>query len=597
METFVLILGQDTRSKAVATATSSAILEEYRNLYGGVVPFDADHVPVPGGVCVAVKRSGAPSVLVHTASTPQHACVVFGTLARNVDPAVEIVRAFEDGGAGSAAELDGCFCAVVIERRTETATVFGDGAGQRTARYAHGDGVVLVSPHDLAICATGGVPALPDEDALTSLSAIGWPIGDRPLLAGLRAVRPHQSLRVANSMSELSDLVRAPVPTRLDVATLMVETLSPQIAGGVLTAELSAGLDSRAALAAALAAKAPSDIVAFSDGEPASLDVRVAREVARCAGVRFENAAPATRDMGGLAAEIRALGWAANGIGNAAYLTTNAPVDFARAPSRSLSGEGGEIFSGAYYPWSPVRSFVPERDVDPVATMTAGLRPFGGADATERVRTMLAGALGRMGTGHDALDDFYLYERFGVWNQKQRRVHGSLNRVSPFYGRRAIAAYRSRRAPRAAHATPHADLIRTYLPSCYGLPVNAQHRLPLRHGPAPLRLMQRTLDLQAKVARKVGAGMPVRQGARSLADARSDAFLAVMADGLLPTRLDASDSVAAGLLGEAGVARLIGSADTERLGALSVVDAYFAAARKLRAASRRIDAMPARKAA
>ena len=588
METFLVVSGA-RRAEDAARVAQSVLQGEFDALYGRTL-FDVDDAAFGHARLVTSAPRGRGAELVHAAEDQGRACVVFGTLAEPGDPAARVLRAFASGGVAEAAALDGCYCAVVSEADRRALHVFGDLAGQRTARVAEAGGTVLAAPHDLSLLASGLVKPELDTRAAASLAGFGWPLGDVPLIRGVRAVRPWEAFEATPEGTRVRPLARPPVEPGQDVAELIVRSLAPRIGGGELTVELTAGLDSRAALAAALACKPASGLRAFTDGPADSLDVRVAREVARRAGVRFENPEGQTRDLEGLALETDALAWSCNGVGNASFLTTSPPVDFTSRPARSLSGEGGETFTGLYYPWHPVLMFPDASSFDAFEVAARRHRDVPMAWADEELanawREQLRAAF-RPGTqGYEVLDALYTDERSGVWNQKQRRWPGALGRVSPFDSRAAIAAARAYPSPLARHVTPHADLIRRHLPQAYALPVNAAIRLPLRHGPAPLRLVQRGIEFEDKARRKVMRKLG-RGGAVTLEDVRGASFGRAVTDGLLPTRLEAPGSVASQLFGEAEAARAVegfkagDGAASVILGELYVADAYLAAARRL----------------
>jgi len=96
-----------------------------------------------------------------------------------------ILNAWAEGGVAKVLELNGNFGAVVLNRIEGAVYLVSDLIGHRALRYWHDDSVFIVSPHDLALVATGLVPPHFDYESLTSIAEIGWSIRGKSLIRNI----------------------------------------------------------------------------------------------------------------------------------------------------------------------------------------------------------------------------------------------------------------------------------------------------------------------------------------------------------------------------------------------------------------------------
>ncbi|MCR9164859.1 MAG: hypothetical protein ACE37F_15275 [Nannocystaceae bacterium] len=569
METFVALLSHDAAqaSRALDRATS-ALQGLFRHVYGAQrFAFERHGC---GTLALLLVRHASASMrsAVSAVATEDRLCCVYG------DDPPALLEALAEGPACARAS-DLSFGALSFERAAATLTAVGDVTGQRSLRFAHADRVAIVSPHDVGILATGLVDFELDTASAASAFAVGWSMMGTPLARGLQRVEPMQRAVITTGGVQTTRLPALGLATepgrRLEAAVVDAQLayLDAALPGeGTIRVELSAGLDSRGSFASALAVRPRGQLEVFSDGGPQSQDVRVAREIAARVGVAFDNPTPVRPSHDAVVRELSHLAMAGNGTGEALAFMTNRPTDFARDPAVSVSGDGGEIFSGYYFPYRPFRA--PSDAVDPAAAFRAKFRMSGvgwaapevGAALEQRLDTLLAEIAADARGPLDTLDRLYLFERYGVWNTKLKRCHGNASRFTPYASVRGIRAAYAGSAADKRRCNPQYSLLRTHLPQALSLPINGVRRPDLDGMGTLGRLAGDGYELGAKAARKLWhkatRALPRLGGGagESLHRVRARVLLTLL-EGGFEDSLRASSSPAARVLGERELGRAL----------------------------------------
>jgi hypothetical protein len=398
-----------------------------------------------------------------------------------------------DGLADFARRHDGCFSVFRYDKASRTIDLFGDHIGQLHLRYAVRGTDIAVSTHDIGLVAAGIVEPVADPVSLASAGGIGWSVGSASIISGITVCR-------SDELTTLSaDGVRT-LPLGVPEASAPISHALPWLEAGIgrddILIELSAGFDSRASLAATLAVAEPSRITAFSEGPADSLDVVVAEEVARRAGVRFVHRQTIAPPTDAMVAAWERLATENNGnfdVSILASMRTDQPSGVI------VCGDGGEIHRGYFYPFL---RFAPWTASDVLRRKYRG-HPAAVLDRVEKVAMRLRH---RSTTERETLDRFYATERFGVWNQKLARSGG--RRISPFYSRLAASA------SYGGDHSLHYELIARYLPQTLDLPVNGGAAVR-RYGPGAINAAAVTArSLVAKVQRRLKRQQPDLHNAR-----------------------------------------------------------------------------------
>ncbi|MEM7671557.1 MAG: hypothetical protein AAF317_20945 [Pseudomonadota bacterium] len=335
---------------------------------------------------------------------------------------------------------------------TGAITLGCDVSGQLALRYARIGATVYVASHDIALAPF--VPLEVDETTRASIRDAGWSVGGFSLIRGIEVCRGGETVTLRD------DVVRTgpDYPPETCPETAMLDYLGARMPAGTVTVELSAGFDSRAALAATLACKETHEIAAFSEGPADSLDVTVAREICRRYGISFEHRLTPPADTAFILDSWSRTAASSNGHIDISILASRQP-----SCGTTICGDGGEIHRGYYYPYTPFQRLI-DRDGAATEARAAIGRKLPGGDRLDAAVSRLAAP----GTsGREVMDRFYIAERFGIWNQKLTRDGEA--RISPFYARRAMG-----RLGQGLWSRPHVNLIARHLAKAADLPINGE---------------------------------------------------------------------------------------------------------------------------
>jgi hypothetical protein len=503
--------------------------------------------------------------------------ISYGERPNSVALARSVREVFDREGAPGVAALDGNFSALIVERDTRRVWLCGTLLGHR-ALYHGGTGTAFaVSPHDLALVATGLVPPLVDRNSLASMLVCDWSLSGRPLLAGARRCHPLELVRFESGRCEARALSVSLFEARFDArdragVQRQVARVADQLShtAGETTARLeriegslTAGLDSRALWATLLGTAQGKPLLCSTTGGERSLDVRVARRLAHSFGAQHQRRdveAPATEDFSRV---LSLMAFFANGDTSAKRALTRSPK--LTAPRASLAGgTGGEIFRGFFYPYLGVAARAPLgsseladkllrwrfRRFDKLAFQEPELR----SSLRSRLEETLRALAVHSSHPHDLLDLFYLFERYGRWGARPACFPWN-TAWTPFESIPAIRAALKLPAPIGDQCTAHALLIRRHLPArAYWTPINGGQLVTLQ-GPGRLRhWLRQGLNAGGLLLQKLQQS---GQRASLTPDDQRARFLAEELSPVVRSLLQDQGSLSLDLFGAAGVERLL----------------------------------------
>jgi hypothetical protein len=346
----------------------------------------------------------------------------------------------------------GAFSRLTYDKPSGTLKLESDITGQLALRYAFMDGHVIVSSHDVLLA-----PFLayePDEASLAAIARFGWSVGGHALVRNITVCRGGESVLIERDGRVT--VTPAQFPQGGDTVQSMLDYLGSRLPSGPITVELSAGWDSRAALAATLACKSASDIRVFSEGPEESLDVCIAKDLCKTLGVSFTRRETKMRPPADILRDWTASAWRNNG---------NIEIDVLASRHRTegsvVCGDGGEIHRGNYYPYVPFGRLVKLQQYSPEQTLA---RKFGASERlSETVNRLSADGV----SSAEVLDRFYVAERYGIWNQKLAREAST--RISPFEARASMVEL-----GKGEQCNAHISLIRKHMPFAMQVPINGQ---------------------------------------------------------------------------------------------------------------------------
>lgn len=576
-----------------------------------------DTHPASGSGWFTMTPSGPAPAMITVATAAEVVVVAYGDLLGEPDCAGAILRSWSAGGVKTVRALDGCFGALIVEA-DGAVTLVGDAVGQRTLRFLRRGPLLLVSPHDLVLVASGVKPVELDHVSVTSIASLGWSVGGHSLARHIEVCHPMTLVRwTAGHIRRATDPLIEP---RVDQdrpfdRTEHVESLvrtaqgavslvtAPRRAGSKVVTELTAGLDSRAVFSLLLSCLPAHDVAAVSVGHPDDRDVDVARRLSRLYGISFsvitdeQSQAPPPADF---RTHCDLSAFALNGDGNAKVFAIQPRPIFERWADTYFCGEAGELFRGFYY------HLLPANASDLTVTGAAeALREHARTHATAnglpqdvtdalvtRVDDTCGAYTAAARSPYDVLDLFYVHERFGVWGAHCRRRTWEALRWSPFYSRglarRAFAA-----TPPIGYTSLHRAIIARHTPRALWVPVNGRRLPALEMYPRVERTLLRGYAGVDRVRRRFRypTNRPASAGLEHL---RADA-LAGPLRGYVHDVLLSACSTAGQLLGRSGVDALLERElvaapvrTADRIGSLLMIESWAALARRAAAAARRV---------
>jgi hypothetical protein len=368
---------------------------------------------------------------------------------------------------------------ITCDLTTGKVVIETDVTGQMAIRYTQvGNGFVFAT-HDLLLAPF--VPLKVDQQSLSSLRQIGWSVGGYSLIEGISVCRADERRVFTDRVH--SEQIAGPVSSQNPVDAA-IAFLDQRLPSGPVIVELSAGFDSRAALAATLACREAGSLCLFSEGPEDSTDVLVARHLANLIGARFERRETVLRSDEEIQEE-----WTHSSLSNNGHIEVD--ILASRGTTEpTVCGEAGEAHHGYFRP----RSLFPRTFPPAIGELDAvvGHRLPRGARLEERLAEVQSVSASKA----EALDRLYLCERLGVWNQKLPRR--SSHRISPFYGTDTLLKGHTDRPYKLHH-----DLVKAHAPALADVPVNRGAALAAYNG---RRLSNMLIDgrrLAAKVEGKI----------------------------------------------------------------------------------------------
>lgn len=511
--------------------------------------------------------------------TPGFATLVVGTTTTVDLPAKGILDVYQKGGLAKVREMEGNFSAIIVDRRRNEVFAFSDCIGTRTLRFCDGPEGLFIAFHDAVLIAAAAVAPNVDNVSAASGLLCGWSLQGRPLLSECTVISPDCILKGSRdnrvlvrdsildavpclSATDTVGISRTKQKLRDDLVSNLQSNIEIEQPGRIRFA-LTAGVDTRAALALLLATRHPKNLMATTTGAPDSIDVRWARRISRLLGVEHEVVEPSIPTHDSFAKNLELLAYVTNGDTDGKRALSSAQTT---APGALLlSGLGGEIFRGYYYPYyERGRLLGGTRDASAEAVKSLLLRKvfsdFARLEVDADLKRRVEDRLGESLSAFDAyarsiyayMDCFYLRERFGIWGAlNSRRLW--IRSLAPFHSVRAIRLA-LQLPPPLGNQRIQADIIKTFLPRrLYWMPVNGTELLST-HGAGKLNFLLRDGARRASVL--AGRLLPQPQSQKSHERVRAE-LLAREVYGFLHEMLTAPGSFASDLMPKQALHQLL----------------------------------------
>jgi hypothetical protein len=306
------------------------------------------------------------------------------------------------------------------------------------------DGMAVVGNRASWVAAATGHLADHDPVLAAALLNLGFPLGDVTPYRGVLALGGDREVTAADG--KLTIRPSAGYQRPVTVPDALIEAVSP-LAGSVVEADLTGGMDSRLIVAALTAAKVP--FRARTHGEPDHPDVITAAAVAARLGVEHvitSPVQPAEVTTADLLARVRAAALVGDGM-LSAFENTGRPDPRFTPGVIHVGGHGGELLRGGYASYARYGAgpLATARGAAQFRRLTAGrlylLRPAAAARyLAELVPWSAAFARGP----RRALDDFYLVNRAGRWSAAAREGYRLREHLyQPFFADLVVHAARA----------------------------------------------------------------------------------------------------------------------------------------------------------
>jgi asparagine synthetase B (glutamine-hydrolysing) len=209
--------------------------------------------------------------------------------------------------------LEGAFSLAVWDGRTRTLLLANDRLGLRPLYLAELSGALRFASEAKALLADPALPRALDQVAIASFFNFGLVLGERTFFQAIRLLPPGSLITLQNEQLKTTSYATLSYPAPAaghsddDYADRVARSLQAAVANslrpdrryGVM---LSGGLDSR--WIAALVAGLRPDSIAFTFGDDASDDIRIAAQVCRTLGLEHRRLALSPTYLADQAAEI-----------------------------------------------------------------------------------------------------------------------------------------------------------------------------------------------------------------------------------------------------------------------------------------------------
>lgn len=532
----------------------------------------------------------------------QFVVLVFGEIfgANGVSAAELVFQTWITENIEAVRLLDGCFSAVIIDFGLRTAFVVSDLLGHRTLRFFPCRGSIWVSPHDIPIVATGLCP--PEFNLLSASSIVffDWSLGGRSLVKAIEVCSPNEYIkwedgdtrRVYKPLIRPENRIHIHDKVGVDKQVdLMIENIIEGTRAfcrnePVVHMDLTAGLDTRAVLAVALAAMDSSRLKSFTAGDKNSFEVRTARRLAATYHLSHGYDIPKERNCDSFMAHCRLRAFMLNGDTNGKRAADGMP-SYDETPI--LSGSGAEIFRGYYYPSSVGKNGLMRLTLqDAIQLFEKKMSrikrlPWVSDELPEKVRLLLVDVLNVCRDispiGSDILDLFYVFERYGRWGSLVARSTWQPQRFSPFNSPVLLRLGFKLPAPIGYDLALHKRIIRKLLPGAYYLPINRKTFLPLMGSSIPKQFLAKWIGRTVYYGHRLRETLTHTKSVSTNEQIRSVIFRSLLREGLGDLLLK-EESIAMSIFKRNGVRKMIDEhiAGTRNylqvMGHLAIIESY-----------------------
>jgi|GEM_PF-969031 len=482
---------------------------------GSHVTSTVEYIPeLQGGYFCTKPQPSRPQSLITTYRDDRHLFLVFGEI---YDPGVHntaaqcVHESWQAGHVEAVRRLNGSFSAIIADLIEPHIYIVCDLFGRRSLRYFQTNTTLLASTHDLPIVATGLCPIDHDLHSACSIVACDWSLEGRSLVRQIKVCNPraylqwngHAAKEIVHPVLAVDDRIEhdnhKSCRRHVDGMIEHMKCRTRRMCSGVpkIRIELTAGLDSRAVLGIVLSTVDPEKITAYTAGDLHDLDVRVAQRIAYEYCIPHERWLPAAPSPEVFLENCAALAFFTNGDTNSKRAIGDR-ITYNYQENLQLGGGGGGLFRGAYYPrfknWklqqlTAIDAFnVLQQKLPRITTL-----PWKDQLLSQQLLEHLSGIVMEYAQlthdGHDILDMFSLFERFGRW-ALGTRMPNEEHRYFLYESADLITHAYQLPAPIAYHCPLQETIIKRLLGRSYWIPINGFRVIPLESIPGGRRALR-----------------------------------------------------------------------------------------------------------
>lgn len=416
--------------------------------------------------------------------------------------AESIAEAWINGGIEAVRGIDGCFSAIIVDKIRKRIFVASDLMGLRTLNYYADEKTIVISMHDAVIVSTGLCSIDYDLTSIVSLLSCDWSIQGIPLIKQIHTFHPFdyilwdsgnvQTIRspllsVEGRIDPRDDKkIKSHVTQMIDV---MLENISILFAGEeIVETDLTAGMDSRATLGLLLNVLGKERVRTFTSGASHSKDVSMARRLSRKYGLHHRHDQLSSDCSHSFDEHSRIITFYSNGIVNCKRATSQLPT-FNLNVTPHISGNGGEIYHGFYYPKSikteTIERFTQKQVCEYLKSrMPRAIKYQWISDELvntfyERMSESLINYEAAIsGNPFDLLNLFYLYERYCRWGCRVFRNVWVHHVYVLFNSTKLLRLAFQLPSPISQNHLLHRTIIKKYIPESYYWLINSSTFMP-----------------------------------------------------------------------------------------------------------------------
>jgi len=428
--------------------------------------------------------------LFHTFEQNELEVICYGDLVIpfELNPAKLICEVWRDRGINAARQLNGCFSAIIIDKKIDEVIAFSDVFGLRRWRYFSNSCTTIISTQDIPIIATGLVPLNFDLTSLYSILTLDWSLRGKSIIQDISSIHPTEILKIKETKIQIQNQPIITDENRIDInnkkelkenvnqtISLMQQEIELRTKNiEKIQLDLTAGRDTRAILGLILSKrKANQQIFSRTMGYPVNPEVKTAEKIALIYNIEHNNTIPQVIENDSFVKHVKLLAFTANGDTTSIRAIHPFPnIEDCNFPK--FNGVG----TGIYYrpklhkhvhdlSKEDIKEFILNKSKK-TKIKNKNIK----SDFISRLCEGISEIDDQVLYSGDALTNFYLYERMSIWGSMVQKSNWNLREFSPFASSKVIQ--KTFQLPLIYNLTYplHKEIIKRFIPQVYWMEIN-----------------------------------------------------------------------------------------------------------------------------